>query len=73
MFEWKCAITPFYYHIPESQFKLSENSSFMGNIAALNAIWVRSFGIQRRKGNTKKATSNLRFMAPTMKVQMKKK
>ena len=36
----------------------------MGNIAALNAIWVRSFGIQRRKGNTKKATSNLRFMAP---------
>ncbi len=36
----------------------------MGNIAASNAIWVNSFGIQRRKGNTKKATSNLRFMAP---------
>jgi hypothetical protein len=35
----------------------------MGNIAASNAIWVKSFGIQRRKGNTKKTTSNLRFMA----------
>ncbi len=52
MFRRKCAITTFYYPMAES--KLSENSTFMGNFAASNAIWVKSFGIKRRKGNTKK-------------------
>jgi hypothetical protein len=59
MFGRKCAITTFYYPMAESKL-----SAFMGNIAASNAIWVKSFGIKRRKGNTKKTTSNLRFMAP---------
>ncbi len=40
--------------MPES--KLFENSSFMGNMAATNAIWVKDFGIKRRKDNMKKTT-----------------
>ncbi len=44
--------------------KFPQDSSYMGNIAASNAVWVNTFGTKRRKGNTKKLSSNLRRIAP---------
>lgn len=40
-----------------------QDSSVIGNIAASNAVWVKTFGDRRKKGNIKKVSS-LRQIAP---------
>ena len=62
MFGDKCSITTLYYPVNNDDLKF-QDSAYMGNIAASNAIWVETYGTRRKKGNVPKSTS-LRHIAP---------
>jgi hypothetical protein len=54
-----------FYAINPDERKLLD-SSYIGNIAASNAVWVMKFGTRRKKGNIKKIPS-LRNITPITK------
>jgi hypothetical protein len=56
MFGKKCCVSTLFYPINPDDSRL-QDSSYIGNIAASNAVWVKTFGNRRKKGNIKKATS----------------
>jgi hypothetical protein len=58
----KCSVSELFYVINPDERKLLD-SSYIGNIAASNAVWVITFGARRKKGNIKK-TASLRNIAP---------
>ena len=62
MFGDKCSITTLYYPVNNDDLKF-QDSAYMGNIAASNAICVETYGTRRKKGNRKKNDS-LRHVAP---------
>ena len=62
MFGDKCSITSLYYPVQYDDLKF-QDSAYMGNIAASNAIWVVTYGTRRKKGNVPKSTA-LRHIAP---------
>ena len=62
MFGHKSSITSLHYPVVNDDLKF-QDSAYMGNIAASNAIWVRTYGTRRKKGNRKKSES-LRHVAP---------
>jgi hypothetical protein len=56
MFGDKCSITTLYYPVNNDDLKF-QDSAYMGNIAASNAIWVETYGTRRKKGNVPKSTA----------------
>ena len=62
MFGDKCSITSLYYPVQYDDLKF-QDSAYMGNIAASNAIWVETYGTRRKKGNVPKSTA-LHHIAP---------
>ena len=62
MFGHKSSITSLHYPVVHDDLKF-QDSAYMGNIAASNAIWVRTYGTRRKKGNVPKSTA-LRNIAP---------
>jgi hypothetical protein len=62
MFGDKCSITSLYYPVNNDDLKF-QDSAYMGNIAASNAIWVETYGTRRKKGNVPKSTA-LHHIAP---------
>lgn len=62
-FRRKCSTATHFYPI-NIESKHPQDSSYMGNIAASNAVWVNIFDTKRRKGNTKKPSFNLRMITP---------
>ena len=62
MFGHKSSITSLHYPVVNDDLKF-QDSAYMGNIAASNAIWVRTYGTRRKKGNVPKSTA-LHNIAP---------
>ena len=56
MFGHKSSITSLHYPVVHDDLKF-QDSAYMGNIAASNAIWVRTYGTRRKKGNVPKSTA----------------